>query len=214
MFENFEKSFYSFELKTKIQLFILPLLIIYFIYYFHDLYKVEDKKIDFAPKVEKKFSESYLELFRKIEDLAILNKLEIINLGKEKELVKISLKGSLSKISKFLFDIENLNNFTNISRIKYEVVQNSAIYELDIRLDKYYAKNLKQIEYKKENENLYKLRAIIGNFVVINEKMYRLGENIDKYKLSKITKNYVLLENGLSQIKLEIKNEKFTKYIN
>ncbi|MDZ7819408.1 MAG: hypothetical protein U5K55_12745 [Aliarcobacter sp.] len=59
----------------------------------------------------------------------------------------------------------------------------------------------------------YKLKAIIANYVLINDKWIKIGENIDDFELVHINRNFVFLKNDEKELKLELLNEEYLKNI-
>lgn len=94
-------------------------------------------------------------------------------------------------------------------------------FELKINLNKYYIKNLKEIEYEKKYEKVivtqnsqnkeFRINAIVDDFAFINETWIKKNEKIEDYKLIKIDRNFVVLSNESNEIKLELLNEEYFK---
>lgn len=217
MLKQLDNSFLNSKFKTKVELYILPLLIIYMIFYFTNssskIQKTIPIKIDFSSK---KYNDSFLELFSKIELIAKRNKVKIISLNNKNKIVYITGKSSLRNLEKFINRLETLNNFTNLNLLKTNQIGKSKTYDftLNLSLEKYFIK--KKISMKEEQRQIktFKLSAIISDHVFIDEKWLKKEELIEDYKLIEIKKNYVILENKNETIKIELKNDRFTKYIN
>lgn len=217
MLKQLDNSFLNSKFKTKVELYILPLLIIYMIFYFTNssskIQKTIPIKIDFSSK---KYNDSFLELFSKIELIAKRNKVKIISLNNKNKIVYITGKSSLRNLEKFINRLETLNNFTNLNLLKTNQIGKSKTYDftLNLSLEKYFIK--KKISMKEEQRQIktFKLSAIISDHVFIDEKWLKKEELIEDYKLIEIKKNYVILKNKNETIKIELKNDRFTKYIN
>lgn len=212
MLKSFENRFLNLESKTKIQLYLLPLLILYFILYF--LPKNDNQVIN--PQKTKKeiiYKDSYLVLFSDIERVAKVNKLDVLTLKRKDKSVNVILKGSNKNFTKFIFEIENLNNFTNLIKVKSEKIEKSFIHEIIISFDKYFAKSLKQIKKEENQKDDFKLIAIIDNYVLIDEEILKLNQFYKNYKVIEINEKNVILQNKDKFVKLELKDEKFAKYL-
>jgi len=91
------------------------------------------------------------------------------------------------------------------------------IFRISSEFNKYYIKEkITNIKVKKENIkkvrknsiNTFKLKAIISNHILIDNKWYKLNDLVGKYKLTKIEKNLVVLNYKEKNINLRLfKNE-------
>lgn len=199
--------------KTKIQLFILPMLFAYLIFFFYGEYFIEKKSLTNkrTNEVKKRFNENFVDVFSQIENYSKVNKIDIVNISKNKEVVKIIAKSKLSQSKKLIQYIENLNKFTKIEKLNLSKMENSAdyLYELNISFENYYDKKLKKIDfYEDEKKDGFKLSAIIDSYAVLNDKLIELNEKIDGYELYNISMNYVLLKKDDEILKVEIIHEK------
>lgn len=228
MLNYFNNNFLKSSKKTKIELYILPLLICVFLYlFFLEKGKNEDveisSKLNYEEFYNKKFESSFLELFSSLEKLAKKYEILILKNEKDKSIILLKAQGKKQSILNFIKDIENLNNFTKIDFFnmnKNEETKN-YIFELKINLNKYYIKNLKEIEYEKKYEKVivtqnsqnkeFRINAIVDDFAFINETWIKKNEKIEDYKLIKIDRNFVVLSNESNEIKLELLNEEYFK---
>ncbi|CAM3547460.1 hypothetical protein [Arcobacter aquimarinus] len=228
MLNYFNNNFLKSNKKTKIELYILPLLICVFLYlFFLEKGKNEDveisSKLNYEEFYNKKFESSFLELFSSLEKLAKKYEILILKNEKDKNIILLKAQGKKQSILNFIKDIENLNNFTKIDFFnmnKNEETKN-YIFELKINLNKYYIKNLKEIEYEKKYEKViatqnsqnkeFRINAIVDDFAFINETWIKKNEKIEDYKLIKIDRNFVVLSNESNEIKLELLNEEYFK---
>ena len=228
MLNYFNNNFLKSSKKTKIELYILPLLICVFLYlFFLEKGKNEDveisSKLNYEEFYNKKFESSFLELFSSLEKLAKKYEILILKNEKDKNIILLKAQGKKQSILNFIKDIENLNNFTKIDFFnmnKNEETKN-YIFELKINLNKYYIKNLKEIEYEKKYEKVivtqnsqnkeFRINAIVDDFAFINETWIKKNEKIEDYKLIKIDRNFVVLSNESNEIKLELLNEEYFK---
>jgi hypothetical protein len=144
MLNNLNDKFINTPLKTKIELYLLPLLLLYLFYFLFNFEAKDDLSIQ--PKVnfdysKNQFEESFLDLFSTLEDYASKNQIVIISLTNEKKIVFLKAKSALENMQKFITKIENLNNFTKIkSFILNKQDENQYIFEIQIDLNKFYIK--------------------------------------------------------------------------
>lgn len=228
MLNYFNNNFLKSSKKTKIELYILPLLICVFLYlFFLEKGKNEDveisSKLNYEEFYNKKFESSFLEFFSSLEKLAKKYEILILKNEKDKNIILLKAQGKKQSILNFIKDIENLNNFTKIDFFnmnKNEETKNYT-FELKINLNKYYIKNLKEIEYEKKYEKVivtqnsqnkeFRINAIVDDFAFINETWIKKNEKIEDYKLIKIDRNFVVLSNESNEIRLELLNEEYFK---
>lgn len=230
-------KFINSSLKTKIELYLLPLMILYFLYYFSSTLFVQEKqtiiknKINFKEYENKRFQGSFLELFSNIESKAKMNNIQILSLNNKNNIVDLKIESQKEQLPLFINQIENINKFTKITSItmnnKKEL--DKYYFELKIDLNKYYIKNIKKEKVKKEEivikaketkipkieviKDDYKLKAIIAEYVLINDIWLKKGETIDAFKVDKINRNSIILDNKSRKIKLEVSNEEYLKNI-
>ena len=226
MLNNLNDKFINTPLKTKIELYLLPLLLLYLFYFLFNFEAKDDLSIQ--PKVnfdysKNQFEESFLDLFSTLEDYASKNQIVIISLTNEKKIVFLKAKSALENMQKFITKIENLNNFTKIkSFILNKQDENQYIFEIQIDLNKFYIKKIekeldnKALESKLEVKNDekskgYKINAIISEYAFINDVWLKKDENIDDLKLVQIEKDFVVLKNENKKIILELNNEEYFK---
>lgn len=231
MLEYFDNKFTNSSIKVKIELYLLPLILLYFSYYFF-INENQNLKFEIVPKIDlneylnKKFTASYFELFTKFEEYSQKNNIFIHSINKEKNGIKIKANGTQNSIVNLINNIENSNNFTKITLLNLNKKNNSDeyLFDLDVDLSRFFIKEFKKIEAISENQknlffnniknNDYKLTAIIQDYAFINEIWVKKDEKIDDFKLVKIDRNYILLENKAQKIKLELENEQYLKNLN
>lgn len=231
MLNYFNNNFLKSSKKTKIELYVLPLLI-YLLLYLFLLEKDKNEEVEISSKLNyeefynKKFESSFLELFSSLEKLAKKYEISILKNEKNENIILLKAVGNKQSIFDFIKDIENLNNFTKIDFLNMNKNEETKIYtfELKINLNKYYIKNLKNIEYEKNHEKVFvtqnsqnkefKINAIVDDYAFINETWIKKNEKIENYKLIKINRDFVVLSNELNEIKLELLNEEYFKETN
>jgi len=212
MLNQIESSFLESKAKVKLQLFVLPLFCIYFYFYFIEKNESESININNLNTINslltKKFNGSYLKLIKDIEAFCLLEKIKIDSINYNKNKLSIIGKTSLEKINKLIIKIEHINNFSKINSLIIEkiVKKNQYTFQINSEFKKYYIKEKiinTQIQ-KKKRKDKFKLKAIISNHVLVNNKWYSLDEKIGKYKILKIEKNLVVLNYKEKNINLRI----------
>ena len=228
MLNNLNNKFINTPLKTKIELYILPLLLLYLFYFLFHFEVKDDLSIQTKVNLDyskEQFNDSFLDLFANLEDYASKNEIVILSLTNEKKIVFLKAKSTLKNIEKFIKKIENLNNFTKIKSFILKQNENEYIFEIQIDLNKFF---IKRIEKEVENQSLaetdgiknsekskeYKINAIISNYAFVNDIWLKKDENIDDLKLVQIEKDFVVLENENKKIVLELNNENYSKNFN
>lgn len=229
MLNYLNNKFINSSIKTKIELYLLPLLLLYLCYFFLEFNLNENSNIEeIKSKVDvnsstKEFKDSFLNLFSKLEDYALENQIIIFTLTNNKKIILLKAKSNLSNIQKFIKKIENINNFSKIKSLTLSKADSeNYIFEMEVDLNKFYVKKMeKELDNKalepklevKNDEKLkgYKINAIISEYAFINDVWLKKDENIDDLKLVQIEKNFVVLENKNKKIILELNNEEYFK---
>lgn len=230
MLNYLNNKFLNSKLRTKIELYILPLLVLYFIFYSLQSTKEEipniESKIDINSYSNKEFKDSFLELFSTIEKFASKNQITILSLTNNKKIITLKAKTQLLNMEKLIKKIENLNEFTNIKllTLNKENLENYKV-EMQIDLSKFYIKRIEEeldmslVEQNEEVTNIqenkeFKINGIILNYAFINDTWLGLNDVIDEYKLIIIKKDFVVLKNKNKEIKLELIDENSIKNLN
>lgn len=239
MLNQLNNKFINLSLKTKIEFYLLPLLLLYLIYYsFQNLVNSEIDEIKNSVNISqfenKKFDGSFLELFNQIEKNAKDLNIQVKSLNNKKNIIDLKVYSKITDIPRLIKRIENLNNFTNISSINIYDKNDLDFYLIDFTIDlnKYYLKRIEKDEDIKATETqeksdeikeikipiieekiTYELKAIIADYVLINDIWIKKNENLNNFKLIEINKDYVLLQNDEKILKLELANEEYLKNI-
>lgn len=229
MLNYLNNKFTNSSSKTKIELYLLPLLLLYLCYFLFEFSLTQSPNIEeIKAKVDvnssnKEFKESFLDLFSNLEDYALKNQIVIFTLTNNKKIIVLKAKANLSNIQKFIKKIENINNFSKIRNLTlFKVDLENYIFEMEVDLSKFYIKKIeKEIENEsskltseiKNNEKSkeYKINGIISEYAFINDIWLKKDENIDDLKLTLIEKDFVVLENENRKIILELNNEEYFK---
>lgn len=234
MLANFKNSFENSSLKTKIELYLLPILCLFLLYLlFYDEKIVEhqnNQNSELLNIENKKFTDSVLELSNKIEDIAKNENLIVYKTQSSKDEIIIQSKGKKDDLLNFLQNIEEINNFTKIVFLSLKKLENDS-YLIDLRVDisKYYFKNKKAKEkinieqeeiIETKNDELleknivkpeFKINAIVGNNTFINDTWFELNDDVLGYKIETIANDYVILKNDKDIIKLEVNSIEYFK---
>ena len=239
MLNQLNNKFINLSLKTKIEFYLLPLLLLYLIYYsFQNLINSEIDEIKNSVNISqfenKKFDGSFLELFNQIEKNAKDLNIQVKSLNNKKNIIDLKVYSKIIDIPRLIKRIENLNNFTNISSINIYDKNDLDFYLIDFTIDlnKYYLKRIEKDEDIKATETqeksdeikeikipileekiTYELKAIIADYVLINDIWIKKNENLNDFKLIEINKDYVLLQNDEKILKVELANEEYLKNI-
>ena len=215
MLGQIERKFSESEIKVKLQLFVLPIFCIYFYFYFFEnkeLLNSSNNLSSVNSLVTKKFNGSYLNLIKDIEAFCISKKIKIISIDYNKKNLLIKGKTSLAKINKLIMKIEYINNYSKINSLSIEKKskKNQYSFQITSKFKKYYIKEqiINTKINKKKSTDKFKLKAIISNHVLVNNKWYSLNDVVGKHKIQRIEKNLVVLNYKEKNIKLRlIKNE-------
>ncbi|MDY3205650.1 MAG: hypothetical protein RBR70_11315 [Arcobacter sp.] len=226
MLSYLNNKFLNSSKKIKIELYIFPLLIFVFLYFFFLENSIKEEsqllpKIDFSEYDNKNFDGSFSELFSTLEKLATKNKVLIFTNNRVEKQILLKGKAKKESILEFIKEIENINNFTKIDSLVFTKDEvNDFEFNLKIDLNNFYIKDLKNKknknfdEVKKDKKIEFKINAIISKYALINEKWIKENEKIENFVLVKIEKNSVLLKNEFEEIKLELHNENYFEKFN
>ena len=236
MLKFLNDKFINSQTKTKIELYLLPLLLLLLISFYTFEEKQEEMistKNSFDEISNKKFEGSYLEVLSFLENLANKNQITILTNEKDKESIFLKGKSKIIVLENFLKQIENLNNFSKVqSLLLYKKDENGYyFFDLKISFEKFYFKQLKnenELELKVEDDALnkiskekeivenkkFEINAIIDKYALINGNWIEQNEEIDGYKLVELEMYFVILENETEKIKLEVDHGEYFKNFN
>ena len=237
MLSYLNNKFVNSSNKTKIELYILPLLFVYLLFYFFkninhtEIVKSVKNNLNINEFKNKNFDGSFLQLFTDIEKIAKNSNFYITSLNNDNKIIKLKIDGKKEKLPIFINQIENLNNFTKIDTLNVYKKDSSDLYSFDfiIDLNKFFIKRIDITNNESKNEiilktekvvNLnikskidYKLKAIIANYVLVNDKWLEIGDSIDDLKLIKIDRNSVFFKDKDKKLELVLANEEYLKNI-
>ena len=229
MLNYLNNKFTNSSAKTKIELYLLPLLLLYLCYFLFEFSLTQSSNIEeIKPKVDvnssnKEFKESFLDLFTNLEDYALKKQIVIFTLTNNKKIIVLKAKANLSNIQKFIKKIESINSVSKIKNLTvFKADLENYIFEMEVDLSTFYIKKIeKEIENQsskltseiKNNEKSkeYKISGIISEYAFINDIWLKKDENIDDLKVTQVEKDFVVLENENKKIILELNNEEYFK---
>lgn len=236
MLKFLNDKFINSQTKTKIELYLLPLLLLLLISFYTFEEKQEEMistKNSFDEISNKKFEGSYLEVLSSLENLANKNQITILTNEKDKESIFLKGKSKIIVLENFLKQIENLNSFSKVqSLVLYKKDENGYyFFDLKISFEKFYFKQLKnenELELKVEDDAInkiskekeivenkkFEINAIIDKYALINGNWIEQNEEIDGYKLVELEMYFVILENETEKIKLEVDHGEYFKNFN
>lgn len=147
MLKYLNEKYINSSKKIKIELFILPiLLVIFYFVIFEENQKDENidnsKIFDFE---NRKMSESSLDIFEKIENSSKNNKTELLENKNFENRFSIKISSNLKNIVDFMQDLENLNEFSSIKRVHLKKENDKYLSNIEISFDKFHIK--KQEEF-------------------------------------------------------------------
>lgn len=214
MLNLIEDRFNNLSLKSQIELFLLPLLVLVLIWnlFFNNINTIKNLK-------QKNLSLNFLQMRSNIIDIindirvfSLKNEIKIESLeGKEKN-INLKIKGSFKKQLNFINYIENYNSFSNINYMKQE----KNYLELNITFENIFIKKKNKVlnsfvleskdkKNKKVDLSQFKLEAIVGEKAFLNKKWLAQNQSVNNnYKLTKVHKNYILLSDGIVKLKIEL----------
>lgn len=201
MLNYLNNKFTNLNLKIKIQLYLLPLMLIYILYYFsQSLSGDESNKIKNSLNINqydnKKFDGSFLELLNKIESSSKQLNMQVQSLNHKNNIINLKVYTKIKDVVKLINIIENINHFTKISSISiYEKNDmNSYLVDFTINVNKYYLKKLKKNEEIFSEEKKKEVLSTTPEKVLKEVKIIPV-KNIEEisYKLTAIIANFVLI---------------------
>jgi len=220
MLKSIGNNFVNSSIKVKMQLYILPLFFIYFYIYFYtgtNKEYIQDNRFKLDGLLTKKFNKSYLEIIKKIENYSNSEKIKIISIEYKNKNLLIKGKTTLLKIKSLIRKLEIINNYSNIILVNILIKGKSNEYSFEINTEfkKYYIKDKNKTEkkdkaqlVKKKSKDIFKLNAIVSNYILLNNKWYTLKERVGKYEIIEIKEKSVILDYKGTNLDLKLyKNE-------
>ena len=208
-----EDKFETLENRVKIELFLFPLIIFAFVFFMlldeskNDYTKIEDTKLLNIQNI--KMEENLVDILKNIEKFAKEKEIHLGNISNGEKSIKIEAFADIKNRIVFLSFLENYNSFSKLNSI--EILDDRLLVQIDF--NKLYKKDKIDISHKLSSFSIkekvdYKLHAIVGDKVFINNKWFKLEDKIDTLKVFKIKKDSVVLKNNYKTLVLKLyKNE-------
>lgn len=210
MLNYLNNKFEDSSLKIKVELYLLPLFILYLMLYLIDYNNPIEKTIIPQKVSIKEFNleKNSLNLIRKIETIAKSYKIKITHISSNEKNIGIVGTSSLKSLKSLLTQIENLNNSSQIVSLTNTFTSKKLTsFKLSISFDNQNIKNIKIEEEKIKQKIKFVLTGIIADYVFINEKLIKVNEYVNGYKLIKIGFNSIVLEKDNEKLILKVHND-------
>lgn len=222
MYRLLNDKFVNSSTKVKIELYLLPLMILFLVYYWGFTNQNEIVKSDKSENIksiftEKKFDGDFLKFFMNIENIAKENQIFIKLTSEKNGFVYLSGMANKESFLQFLKEIEQLNDFTKIDSFILSQNINSFeyVFEIQINLNHFFIKEkeekVKENKVEIETNHTFILNGIVHNYALLNGNWIELNGIIDTYRLIKIDRDFVLLKSDNKEIKLELNHEEYFK---
>jgi len=200
---NFDKQ----PLRIKIELLVLPFLILFLCFYFSKDENIQTQEIIVTSKdlIPKKMDKKLIEIIKDIEKYCKEKNIKLKSISSSNKEITLQIEIKQAFLYDFFYFIENYNSFSNIKEFKF------AHKDLHITLEfkKFYLKNKLKKKVLRSGVKL-SLNAIIDDKVFINNKWLKTGDKIGGFQIWQIKSNLVTLKNKNKLISLRLfKNEKF-----
>ncbi len=211
IFSLLENKFEQLNFRLKIEIFLLPILLIGFFYYLDKSFLIkkeyEDKRVSI--KKEKNMSKNFIDIIKDIENYLSKNEINLHNLSNENQIIKVDINTSLIKQLNFLEFLEKYNSYSHLHLVQLR----GSNLSLELNFRKFYVKKLEdkkaileKIKQYEKIKNEFILQAIVGENVLINKKWKKLNDFIDGFKIISIEKNSVILEKNTFLIESKVYN--------
>lgn len=217
-----QNKFFSWFEKLKFYQ-IIEVYIIITIILLSPLYFFSSEKKFITPNI------NIAKLSTSFERIAIQNNLVIIKNITSKDNIYIEIIGEKNNLFEFLNITQKIEKNLDMKKIVFTKLEKDYKIEISYTQTKYninvigtYLKNNK-LEKNKEVEVKdlkplntstkidYELKAIIDDFVMINDKWYSIGDNIGIYEIQKNSSNSIVLKNKDDKIILKVYKNVFNK---
>lgn len=204
------KKFKNLNFKTKLQLYLLPILILFLFFMTYENHKEIKVSLPKVKTIDYKFSS--IDLISKIQNYANKKSIKILSIDIKNRVINISFKAKSKDIDKFILFIENIDTNSNILFFETSKINSSKtnILNAKVKIDfkKSYIKNIKkQSSISKVRNSKPKLKAIIYNYAFLDNKWRVKGESFSSYKIIQINKNSVILKKDGKKLELKVYNE-------
>ncbi len=204
------KKFKNLNFKTKLQLYLLPILILFLFFMTYENHKEIKVSLPKVKTIDYKFSS--IDLISKIQNYANKKSIKILSIAIKNRVINIAFKAKSKDIDKFILFIENIDTNSNILFFETSKIYSSKtnILNAKVKIDfkKSYIKNIKKQSTLSQVRNTKpKLKAIIYNYAFLDNKWRVKGESFSSYKIIQINKNSVILKKDGKKLELKVYNE-------
>lgn len=204
------KKFKNLNFKTKLQLYLLPILILFLFFMTYENHKEIKVSLPKVKTIDYKFSS--IDLISKIQNYANKKSIKILSIAIKNRVINIAFKAKSKDIDKFILFIENIDTNSNILFFETSKINSSKtnILNAKVKIDfkKSYIKNIKKQSTLSQVRNTKpKLKAIIYNYAFLDNKWRVKGESFLSYKIIQINKNSVILKKDGKKLELKVYNE-------
>lgn len=204
------KKFKNLNFKTKMQLYLLPILVLFLFFMTYENHKEIKLSLPKVKTINYKFSS--IDLISKIQNYANKKSIKILSIDMKNRVINIAFKAKSKEIDKFLLFIENIDTNSNILFFETSKINSSKtnILNAKVKIDfkKSYIKNIKKESSLSQVRNSKpKLKAIIYNYAFLDNKWRVKGESFSSYKIIQINKNSVVLKKDGKKLELRVYSE-------
>ena len=212
--KSLDNKYRNISIKVKVQIYLLPLLIVclLLLLFSNETKTKTTKKLINYEKL--KMSDNMLDIVNSIESFGKRNKIKLTHINTNKKTISLQAKSTFSSMKSFISFIDELNAFSKIIEINILKNKKQYVYFLTIDFNKFYLKEKlsKKIDIKIKKAKSFRLKAIVSENILINNKWLKQGESINEYKVKEVLLNEVILVKGEEKINLKVfKNDKYIK---
>lgn len=220
------------DLKNRVILYLIPLMILgSYIYHMDEIHNIKSnrsvKKAEpKRQKVPKKLNK--IEILSSIDKHMRKNKIEMKSIEIDDRELKYSLLGNFEKTHFLLYYMEHLEKSLNIKEYEISKADDENL-SMNITLAvgggiakrvytlEEFTLNVKElrnpfVKYKKKDDQI-RVKAIVGEFVQINDEILKVNDYYKKMQIQKICKDCIMIKKGKQTIKLKVfKDEKINRH--
>ena len=228
----FKDSFLNLSLLQKIEIYLIPPLLIVLIYI--NINSTENENIITKESMNKKEISKYKQKINELKKKKQKDKVTQVQILKQYELLSTKLAVNITNISfqSKLLNIEFYSNYYNCMSFLKALEKMNKIISLIFKYENnklYISSTFQSNNYNNIDINNYESdnnianpfiiikdknttncisKAIIGEYVILGGSWYKVGDNYNKYKIYKIYNDYIELKDGEKITRLEIFNAK------
>lgn len=166
-----------------------------------------DKYMEILSNLQKFDSTLFL---RRIQKLAMKHHLNIRSIKQNQNEINIEFLAQFSQWIQFLKEIEKVEKYVQIKSLEVDknnfkigFITGEKINQNFVSVD---VLSLSNPFYINSINDKINLEAIIGNFAIIDSKIFRVGDKYEEFILHSIQKDYIVLRNSSMQVMVRLKN--------